>query len=160
MTFDDLRLRFEALSERERRTVKIGALLAAALLVFGVVLPLDSAVSRAHQRITRKQTDLVWMRGVAPELAAGGPPAAVAGGSLLVVVDRSARESGLGSALAGSDPGGPGALSVRLEKASFDVLVGWLARLSQQNGIRVEAASIDSAGAPGLVNASVVLHTR
>ena len=71
------------------------------------------------------------------------------GESLLVIVDRSARESGLGNALAGSEPSGPGALSVRLQKASFDALITWLGRLAQQNGIRVDSASIDSAGAPG-----------
>jgi len=50
-------------------------------------------------------------------------------------------------------------LSVRLEKASFDALIAWLARLSQQNGIRVDTATIENGGAPGIVNAAVVLHT-
>ena len=48
---------------------------------------------------------------------------------------------------------------MRLEKAPFDTLIAWLARLAQQNGIRVDSASIDSAGSPGLVNAALVLHT-
>jgi len=65
----------------------------------------------------------------------------------------------LGSALNSSEPGGPGALRVRLDKAPFDTLVVWLARLSQQNGIRVESGNIDAAGAPGLVNAGLVLRT-
>jgi type II secretory pathway component PulM len=78
---------------------------------------------------------------------------------MLVIVDRSARESGLASSLAGSEPSGPGGLSVRMQKAPFDTLVAWLARLSQQNGIRVDTASIENAGAPGLVNAAIVLHT-
>jgi type II secretory pathway component PulM len=47
---------------------------------------------------------------------------------------------------------------VRLDKASFDALVGWLARLAEQNGIRVESATVDAAGAPGLVSASLVLR--
>jgi general secretion pathway protein M len=76
-----------------------------------------------------------------------------------VIVDRSARESGLASALSGSEPGGPGSLSVRLEKAPFDALVGWLARLAQQNGVSVDSAVIERTGAPGLVNANIVLHS-
>ena len=48
---------------------------------------------------------------------------------------------------------------MRLQKAPFDALIPWLARLSQQNGIRVDTASIETAGSPGLVNASLVLHT-
>jgi type II secretory pathway component PulM len=47
---------------------------------------------------------------------------------------------------------------VRLEKAPFDALVGWLARLAQQNGVTVDSAVIEKSGAPGLVNANIVLH--
>jgi type II secretory pathway component PulM len=49
---------------------------------------------------------------------------------------------------------------VRLEKAQFGMLVGWLARLAEQNGIRVESATIDNAGEPGIVNAGLVLRIR
>jgi general secretion pathway protein M len=152
-------LSLDTLSERDQRMLKIGGALVVLLLIFGVIVPLDRGVSQAHQRLTKKQADLVWMRQVGPELAAAGPARAASDESLLVVVDRSARESGLSSSLAGSEPSGPGGLSVRLQRASFDTLVAWLARLSQQNGIRVETASIENAGAPGLVNAAVVLHT-
>jgi type II secretory pathway component PulM len=149
----------DSLSERDLRMLKIGGALAVLLLVFGVIVPLDSSVSHAHQRLGKKQADLVWMRGVTPEFASIGPARAATNESLLVIVDRSARESGLASSLAGSEPSGPGGLSVRMQKAPFDTLVAWLARLSQQNGIRVDTASIENAGAPGLVNAAIVLHT-
>jgi type II secretory pathway component PulM len=49
-------------------------------------------------------------------------------------------------------------MSIRLEKAPFDTLVAWLARLSQQNGVYVDSATIEKGGAPGLVNAAIVLH--
>jgi type II secretory pathway component PulM len=125
-----------------------------------VVIQLDSSVSSAHKRVIKKQADLVWMRTAAPELAANGSVhIGTNGQSLLVLVDSSAREQGLASSLAGSEPSGPGGLSVRLQKAPFDTLIGWLTRLSQQNGIRVDTASIESAGTPGLVNAALVLHT-
>jgi type II secretory pathway component PulM len=48
-------------------------------------------------------------------------------------------------------------LRVRMERAPFDGLVAWLARISQQHGVRVESAEIEQAGEPGLVNASLVL---
>lgn len=150
-------LSLDSLSERDRRTLLIGGVVAALLLLY-VVIQLDSSVSSAHKRIIKKQTDLAWMRTAAPELAATSSHVPN-GQSLLVLVDSSARESGLASSLAGSDPAGPGGLSVRLQKAPFDALLPWLARLSQQNGIRVDTASIETAGSPGLVNASLVLHT-
>jgi type II secretory pathway component PulM len=66
----------------------------------------------------------------------------------------------LEKALAGSEPSGPGGIQVRMEKAPFDAIMAWLSRLSQQNGIGVDGASIDSAGAPGIVNAALVLRTQ
>lgn len=156
---DALQQWLAGLSEREQRIVQVGVLLAPVLLIVGVLLPLDHAVAQAHERLLKKRNDLAWMQGVAPEIEASPQPPSAAGESLLVIVDRSARESGLAGALAGSEPAGPGALSLRLQKAPFDTLIVWLARLAQQNGIRVDSASIDSAGAPGLVNAAVVLHT-
>jgi len=37
--------------------------------------------------------------------------------------------------------------------------VAWLARLAQQNGVTVDSAVIEKTGAPGLVNANIVLHS-
>jgi general secretion pathway protein M len=152
-------LSLDSLSERDRRTLLIGGGVAVLLLLY-VIIQLDSSVSSAHKRILKKQADLTWMRSVGPELASHGGFRAPGGNgqSLLVIVDRSARESGLASALAGSEPAGPGGLSVRLQKAPFNTLITWLDRLGQQNGIRVDTASIESAGSPGLVNAAIVLH--
>ncbi len=146
-----------SLSGGERRLALAGLALAAALLLFGVLLPLDRSVAHARERLERKQADLGWMQGVAPELAAATLPVA-SGESLVVIIDRSAREAGLASALT-TEPAGPASLSIRLQKAPFDTMIGWLARLSQRNGISVESATIEKTDAAGLVNASVVLHS-
>jgi len=150
-------LSLDSLSERDQRTVKIGGAIAALLLVY-VIIQLDSSVASAHKRLLKKQEDLTWIRNNGPELAAAGPLRAASGASesLLVVVDRSARESGL--SVTGSDPAGPGALNIRLQKVPFDTLIAWVGRLGQANGIRVDNASIETAGSPGLVNASFVLR--
>jgi type II secretory pathway component PulM len=157
-----LKFSLDTLNERERRLVIIGGVVAAVLLIFGVVLPLDSSVSKAQARVGQKQADLVWMQAIGPELASSGPVATKPSSqeSLLVVVDRAARETGLGNSLTSSEPSGEGRLRVRLEKAQFDILVGWLARLSEQHGIGVESASVDNAGAPGIVNAGLVLQLK
>jgi type II secretory pathway component PulM len=152
----------DKLTERERRMVTFGGIAAVVLLIGGVILPLESSVTKVQQRIDQKQADLAWMRNVAPELANSGPMVAqpTSPDSLLVVIDRAARESGLGGALTNSEPQGQGKLRVRLEKAQFDILVGWLARLSEQHGIGVESATVDNAGAPGVVNAGLVLQIK
>ena len=157
-----MKFSLETLNERERRMVLFGGIGAAALLIFGVILPLNGSVNKAQERVGKKQADLVWMQAVGPELASAGPTVArpSTNESLLVVVDRAARESGLGGSLTSSEPQGAGQLRVRLEKAPFDIMVGWLGRLADQNGISVETANIDRAGAPGIVTASIVLRLK
>ncbi len=157
-----MNLSLNSMSERERRLIYVCGGVAALLLIFAVLVPLDKNVAATHHRVEQKATDLAWMRSVAPQLAALGPgPLAVVNkDSLLVVVDRSAREANLGSSMVGSSPSGAGGLRVRFEKAPFDTLVAWLARMSEQQGIRVDSAQVDDAGKPGLVNAAIVLSTR
>lgn len=148
-----------ALPERERKLLVIGAVAAVLLVLLGVLVPLDRSVSHAQQRLTKKRTDLAWMQSVAPELSLAAPAPAASGESLLVIIDRTAREAGLASSLAGSEPGTGNSLSVRLEKAPFDSVVAWLARLAAQNGVSVDSATIEKSGGAGLVNAAVVLHS-
>jgi general secretion pathway protein M len=142
--------------------VMFGGIAVVVLLIVGVILPLDTSVARTHARVEKKQADLVWMRQVGPELSSAGPGVAqpTSQESLLVIVDRAAREAGLGNSLTNSEPSGNGGLRVRLDKAPFGLIVGWLARLSDQHGIAVESATMDSAGEPGVVNAGLVLRTR
>ncbi len=150
------------LSERERLMVTVGGVIAVLLLLLAVVMPLNLAVASATARVDKKQSDLAFIESVAPEVAAAGP---LAGGnataeSLVVLIDRSARESGLGSSLSSTQPNGDKSLRLRLDRASFDLLVGWLARLSDQHGVGVESAEIEGGGEPGIVNAGLVLRTR
>ena len=158
---DSLVTWFRAQTPRDQRVALIGAVVALVVLIGAIFIPLDGSVSRATARVQHKASDLAWMRAVAPQLAAAGAalPTPSSQRSLIVVIDTSARESGLGSALNSTEPSGPGMLRVRLDRASFDTLVTWLARLSQQNGIHVESGNIDAAGPPGLVNAGLVLRT-
>jgi general secretion pathway protein M len=150
---------FANLAERERRMVTFGAIVGGILLLLAIVLPLNKNIAQARQRVTTKQGDLAFIQAALPELAAAGPGAATAatGESLVVLIDSSARESGLGKSLSSSQPTPDKGLRIRLDKVPFDALVAWLARLSQSHGVRVESAEIESAGETGLVNAGLVL---
>lgn len=147
---------WRTLSERERRVLLIGGGIAVVLFIFVVALPLDRSVARLNHTVARKQTDLAWMRSVAPRLAAAGPAASASTNEpLIVLVNESARQTGL--ALSGTGPSGNGGLNVQMRGVPFDSLIGWLARLQQQYGVQVQSASISRSGAPGLVDASFVL---
>jgi len=154
-----LRAWFDRLLPREQRIVLGGAVLAACLLLFVALLPLERAVSAAQQRVTTKQSDLAWIRGVAPRLATLRNTTPHSGSeSLVVLADRVARETGIARSLSGSQPGGNGTLSVRLEQVAFDALTAWAGALLQQHGVRVVAASIDHTATAGVVSATITLH--
>lgn len=158
----NLRDWYANLSTRERNLVAAAtALLGVAVLYFAVVLPVQTANHRRAARVEQKSADLAWMQSVAPQVraaaSAAGAPAAAAE-SLVVLVDRTAREAGLGGSLGGQSPEGEQGLRIRLQEAPFDVVVGWLGVLQQQHGVVIDAASIDAAASPGLVNASLTLR--
>jgi general secretion pathway protein M len=148
---------FTALSERERRMVLLGGVAAALIVLLGGILPLQHAASAAAQRVERKRGDVAFLQAIGPQLAGlrSAPPLR---GSLVVVVDRSAREMGLGHALTGSQPSGDGGLRVTFEQTSFDTLVNWLAQLSERYGVRVDSAVIERGNTTGIVNANLVLR--
>lgn len=157
---DQLRDWLAGLAPRERNLVyAAGSLVIIALLYFVLVLPITTMAAKRAARVEQKTADLAWMRQVAPQVAAAAAAGATAGSgdSLVVLVDRTGREAGLGAALRDQSPSGDQGLRLRLEAASFDVLVVWLASLQQQHGVKVEAATIDATATPGLVNASLTL---
>ncbi len=151
-----LRAWYAGLQQREQRVVTIGGVAVAVLiLVLGILVPLQSAVSSAVKRNETKRADLAWMQANAPEIrAAGGQPAADTGEAPVVLVDRVSREAGLGNALRGTQPNGTG-VRVQLEAAPFDTLVTWLATLDERHGLAIESITVDRAARPGVVNASV-----
>jgi general secretion pathway protein M len=148
----------QSLEQRERILVSIaGALFAIALVYFAILAPFNKAVAARATRVERKQQDLAWMRSAAPSLRALALSQPASGESLVVLIDRSARQSGLANALTSQTPNGEHGMRVRLEAANFDTLVTWLASLQQQYGVSVESASIDRTDKSGMVNASLVL---
>jgi general secretion pathway protein M len=152
---------YAKLSAREQRIALIGGVAALLLLILVIVLPLQRHVGTIEQRVERKRDDLLWLRSMAPQLVGlrtSGPPPLHE--SLVVVIDRTARQSGLERALVGSQPSGDGRLNVRLEQTSFDGLMAWLSQLRENFGVRVESAVVEAGNAAGTVNASLVLRAR
>jgi general secretion pathway protein M len=152
---------FFSLQPRERALVLGGGVV---LLLFAIYLlalaPFYSAVNSRAERVAKKQGDLAWMRSVGGEvlaLSASSTAAVPSNESLVVLIDRSARECGLGSSLTGQTPNGENGIRVRLEQAEFDKLVVCLGGLQQSHSVTIESANIDRTAKPGFVNASLVL---
>jgi general secretion pathway protein M len=150
-----LRAWYAGLQQREQRVVAIGTVaLAVLILVLGILVPLQSAVSNVVKSNETKRADLKWMQANAPEIRAAGQVPPDTGEAPVVLVDRVAREAGLASALRGTQPNGTG-VRVQLEAAPFDTLVTWLATLDERYGLAIETITVDRGAQPGVVNASI-----
>jgi general secretion pathway protein M len=151
-----LRAWYGGLQEREQRVVAVGSVvLAILILVFGILVPLQSAVSNSVARNASKREDLAWMQVNAAEVrSAVNQIPADTGEAPVVLVDRVGREAGLAAALRGTQPNGTG-VRVQLEAAPFDALVTWLATLDERYGLAIESITLDRAARPGVVNASI-----
>jgi general secretion pathway protein M len=151
-----LRAWYAGLERREQRVVTVGGITVAALiLVFGILLPLQGSVSSLRRHNAVKREDLAWMRVHAPEIRAhGGEVPSDGGEAPVVVVSRTAREAGLTDALRNTAPNGTG-VHVQLDAASFDGLLPWLATLDEHHGLAIESITVDRTAHPGLVNASI-----
>lgn len=152
-----------ALEPRERLFVAVGGVAVALVLLWGLLLsPLYRASGATAQRVESKRATLVFLRDAVAELAgAGDVPAAgpdLAGQSLVVIVDRTARAAGLGQALTRNQPVGEDGIRVRLDNAPFNAVAQWLNTIGSTAGLAIEQASFDRSQDEGRVNASLVLR--
>lgn len=158
---DELRARFDTLEPRERRFLVAGAVaVVAAVLYFAVVAPLAAYRAQLEQRVESQRELVAWMRGAVEVLRERGParePAVDTSGSLLALVDSSARSAGLAQPLRRIQQEGDDAVRVRLEGAGFDQVIVWLDNLRQRYGVIASDMSVDRAEGAGLVNASITL---
>lgn len=157
-----LKDKFDSLQPRERVVIIVGAILVLVTAVYVLALsPLYSAVNAQAKRVAQKEGDLAWMRSVSGEVAVLSANAPTRPGpsneSMVVLIDRTARECGLGASLTGQTPNGERGIRVRLEGAEFDKLMVCLGTLQQVHSVDVETATIDRTAKPGIVNASLVL---
>jgi general secretion pathway protein M len=153
---------FYSLKPRERVLVAGGAVLIVLVVLYLFALaPFYKSVNARAGRVAQKEGDLAFMRSVAGEviaLSANAPaPVSNPNESLVVLIDRSARECGLGAALTGQTPSGEHGIRVRLEMAEFDKLMVCLGNLQQTHAVSIDSATIDRTAKPGFVNASLIL---
>lgn len=156
-----LQERLDALAPRERWLVLAAAALAVfALVVMLVIRPVYGARARVAERLAEQQALLhdveQFAQRFGPQVP-GATPAAGSGESIVVLVDRSTRERGLGGYLKRNQPEGPDGVRLRMENVPFDDFLGWLADLQDRHGLAAASASFDPTGEPGRVNANLGL---
>ncbi len=150
------------LQSREQRTLLIGALVAVLLLIYSLIIaPFSQELERMEQAVAANGELLAWMERSAAEVRAlrgGGTARRGGGGSLLSLVDASAKQSGLGNALKQVKPEGSHGVRLRFEEAGFDDMLRWLGRLGSERGVVVSTLTMERLEKPGRINATVVLE--
>ncbi len=131
-----------ARSARERQVLGMAGLLALLLLGWAWVWdPLQTSLREARTRVIAAEASMAQMQAQAEQyrrLAAQSPVAASAApGSLLVRVDGSLTEAGIGSSVLRVDPLESGRVRVQFQGVDFNALMRWLEMLAARDGLRV-----------------------
>lgn len=157
-----MRAWFDSLAPRERLLVLTAAGLAVlAIIVTLGIRPLFSQTDRARQRVSDQRALLIELdrlaQRIGPQTGTARPAASGTGDSLVVLVDRTSRERGLGPYLKRNQPEGSGGIRLRLENAPFDTVVEWLADLQAAHGLTAVSAAFDPADEPGRTDCTLML---
>lgn len=147
-----LRQRWLMLSSRDQQLLRVlGVLIAIVVLVYGIWLPSHRAAQQA--RILYEQNrELIML--IQSNAGHARTQVAAAGGSLLAVASDAAGSGGL--ALSRIEPEGDAQVRVWVERADFNTVAAWLAKLSAQ-GISVQEAQAEKQGDGHGVSARFVL---
>ncbi len=148
-----------------KRSVREQVLLAAlavpalgAVWYFAAVGPLLDRAGTNEQRREAEAALLERLDRVGSRMAALPAPRPRSDASLLLLVNRSIRDAGLGSFLEEGAADSETRVRLRLLDAPFPQVSAWLAGLTVQEGIRTVSADIERGSAPGVTQVSLVLE--
>lgn len=149
---------------RERRTLLLGALVLALILLYTLGWqPLVKGIAQQQRSIAAQQETLQWMQGAAAEIALlrgkqTPQQAAHANQPLLSIVESTAKNiTRAGGTLKRIEPKGADSVQVWLEQASFDQMILWLNTLQKDSAIHVDTLTIDKQKTEGIVDVRVTL---
>jgi len=153
---------FQQLAPRERLLVlTAGVVILIALIIVIAIRPVVNGQALAEQRIDEKMEILQDLERVGarfgPVSGTASTSATGSNQSLVVLVDRTTRNHGLGTYLKRNQPDGASKIRLRFENVPFDGMVGWLAQLQSEFALFTVSASIDNAQENGRVNCNLVL---
>lgn len=148
-----------ARSAREQALLAALAVLAlAAVWYFAAVGPLLDRAETYKQRRAVETALLERLDRVGSRIAALPAPRPRSDASLLLLVNRSIRDAGLGGFLEEGAADGETRVRLRLLDAPFPQVSAWLAGLAVQEGVRTVSADIERGSAPGITQVSLVLE--
>ena len=150
---------WQSLVQRERLLVSVmGGLVVLAMMYWLLLMPLFSGASDYRERVATAETDLAWMKKMAPKIAAAPVSAGTQPGDTLIsIVDKTTRQFDLktrGNQMVGADK-----LRVQLDQCSFDTLVKWFGVLQSNYNVLIDTANFSrEIEQAGTTNATVTVQ--
>ena len=154
------------LAPRERVILAAGSLVLAVVVIYLMIWePMVSKRQQVRADISALSADLAWMQQVERQVKrraaqqSDQPANGSAGGSVLTLIEVSARAAGVNQALERVQPEGQGA-RIWFTETGFDALLNWLGELEQRHGLQVSQLVVDAGNAPGMVTARIMVEPR
>lgn len=164
---NELKVRFQAwldsLNPRERRLVIGGGAFLLVFILYQLAwAPFANGVLNMQVKVDKQQQDLLWMQQAAEEVRAlqggGGARRPVLSGSLLGLIEKTARQGGLGSSIRKVQPEGQKGVRIWMDKVSFDAVMTWLDELQVKQGVMISSFSAERTPQPGRVNVRILVE--
>lgn len=154
------------LAPRERVILGAGSLVLAVVVIYLMIWePMVSKRQQVRADISALSADLAWMQQVERQVKrraaqqSDQPAIGSAGGSVLTLIEVSARAAGVNQALERVQPEGQGA-RIWFTETGFDALLNWLGELEQRHGLQVSQLAVDAGNTPGMVTARIKVEPR
>lgn len=154
----------DGLNPRERRLVIGGAIFLVVFLLYQLTwAPFANGVTNMQTKVNKQQQALLWMQQSAQEvrsLQGGSGRRPVHTGSLLGLIEKTARQRGLGSSIRKVQPEGQKGVRVWMDKVAFDAVMTWLDELQLKQGVTVSSFSAESIAQSGRVNVRMLVEVQ
>lgn len=156
--FETLNLWYNSLPQREKLLVIItSAFLAITLFYLVVWEPIYKGLEKQQQQYSTQLGVINWMQKASEEvktLKRSGAKTINSGNQpVSLIIDKSAKISGLKNNLGKLESSGKEGARVTLDTASFNQMLIWLNNLEVQHGVTVTSANIERDEQAGTVNA-------
>lgn len=156
---------FMSLSLREKYMVEVATTVVFIFMFYLLIWePISSSYERNKKNVANAVETITWMKNAAQQvkqLRGSGALEDQPQGKQFVLgmIDKTAKNAGLGNVLKRVQPEGETGVRVWFENAAFDELVKWLATLQSEHGLIVNEINVDKTEANGLVNVRVFLES-
>lgn len=156
---------FMSLSLREKYMVQAASTVVLIFMFYLLIWqPISSSYERNKKNVANAVETIAWMKSAAlqvKQLRGSGELGDHPQGKQFVLgmIDKTAKNAGLGGVLKRVQPEGETGVRVWFENAAFDELIKWLATLQSEHGLIVNEINVDKTESNGRVNVRVFLES-